>query len=106
MSKMHVKKDDKVIVIAGKDKGKKGKVLKVLPDKGKVLVDGINMVKKHTKPRPPKVPQGGIMDKAMPLSNSNVMLVCNNCGQPAKTRIKKLDDGAKERICKKCEQAT
>ena len=99
MPKMHVKKDDTVKVIAGKDKGKQGKVLEVLPSKNKVLVEGVNVVKKHTRPRPPKVPQGGILEKAMPVSASNVMLVCPQCSVPV--RPKRSD---KTRVCRKCNE--
>jgi len=106
MSKLHVKKDDKVMVITGKNKGKKGKVLKVFPEENSVLVEGLNLVKRHTKPKPPKVPQGGIIEKSLPINVSNVMLVCNNCGNPSKTETKITGDGKKERICKKCKQTT
>ncbi len=72
----HVKKDDTVVVLAGKDKDKRGKVLGVEPKRNKVLVDGVNVVRRHTKPRPPRFPQGGILEKTMPIDLSNVMLVC------------------------------
>lgn len=73
--KLHVKKDDIVEVIAGEDRGKKGKVLKVFTKKQRVLVEGLNMIKRHTKARPPKVPQGGILEKAAPIHVSNVKVV-------------------------------
>lgn len=100
---LHVKKGDTVIVLAGKDIGKKGKILKVFTSQRKVLVDGVNIVKKHTRPRPPKIPHGGILEKAMPIDSSNVMLVCTECNKP--TRIAKQinkETNTKVRICKKC----
>lgn len=99
MPKMHVKKDDTVVVLTGKDEGKRGKVLEVLPGKKKVLVDGVNVMKKHTRPQPPKVPQGGILEKAMPINASNVMLVCPQCSVP--TRVRRED---KKRFCRKCNE--
>lgn len=99
MPKAHVKKDDMVLIVAGKDKDKKGKVLSVEPAKGKVLVDGVNVVKKHTRPRPPKVPQGGILEKAMPIDLSNVMLVCPKCSEPVRPLRKDHS-----RVCRKCKE--
>lgn len=96
-----VKKNDTVMVLSGKDKGKKGKVLKVLYKSEKVLVDGVNVVKRHTKPRPPKEPRGGILEKTMPLLACKVMVVCSHCSKP--TRIKKEEREEKVlRICKQC----
>lgn len=97
--KIHVRKDDMVMVVSGKDKGKKGKVMKAFPQEAKVLVDGINVAKKHTKPRPPKVPQGGILEKAQPIDSSKVMLMCTKCNIPI--RIKKRAD-TRKRVCPKC----
>lgn len=105
MSKTKLKKNDQVICIIGKDKGKKGKVLKIFTEKGTALVDGINVGKKHTKARPPKVPRGGIIDKALPVQLSNLKLVCSNCQKPSRLAMKVKSDGTKERICKKCGQA-
>ncbi|MFH1453264.1 MAG: 50S ribosomal protein L24 [Armatimonadota bacterium] len=105
MSKIKIKKNDKVVCLAGKDKGKKGKVLKVFRDKGTALVEGLNMGKKHTKARPPKIPQGGIIEKALPIHVSNLMLVCSSCDKPARTGFKVAPEG-KERTCKKCGQTT
>ncbi len=98
--KLHVKKGDTVLVLSGKDKGKQGKIMEALPQKGKVLVEGINQVKRHTKPGGANV-QGGIITKDAPLPSSKVMLVCPACKKP--TRIKKaVVDGTKVRVCKKC----
>ena len=101
MEKMSIKKNDMVVVLSGKDKGKRGKVLKVLTKKGKLLVDGVNIAKRHTRPRPPKEPRGGILDKSMPLWTSKVMIVCPSCSKPAKTGKKDKGDGF-SRVCKKC----
>lgn len=100
-AKLHVKKGDTILVLSGKDKGKKGKIVAALPKKGKVIVEGINTVKRHTKPSQ-SAPQGGIVVKEAPLHSAKVMLVCPACAQP--TRIKKsaLANGSSVRACKKC----
>lgn len=103
MTKMHVKKDDMVKIIAGKEKGKTGKVLRVFPAKGRVVVESLNIVKRHTRPTQVN-PEGGIVEKEAPLSVSNVMLVCGACNEPARTGVRKLDDGSKARYCKKCNE--
>ncbi|MBI3925469.1 MAG: 50S ribosomal protein L24 [Armatimonadetes bacterium] len=92
---MHVKKNDTVRVLSGKDKGKTGKVLEVLPQKNRVVVDGVNVVKRHTKPRPPQIPQGGIIEKAMPIHASNVMVISPTDSKPTRVRRKRRegDDG-------------
>lgn len=101
INKLHVKKGDTVIVLSGKDKGKQGKVIEALPKKGKVVVEGVNKVKRHTKASQ-KMPQGGIIVKEAAMSSSKVMLVCTECDKP--TRIKKtaLANGNTVRVCKKC----
>lgn len=99
--KVHVKKDDTVVVITGKDAGKTGKVIEVIPSKGTVVVEGINVAKRHTKPTQ-KLPQGGILDKAMPIDSSNVMLFCKKCSSATRISKKILDNGKKIRVCKKC----
>jgi large subunit ribosomal protein L24 len=104
-NKVHVKKDDTVVVLTGKDRGKKGKVQEVVPSKQRVLVDGVNIVKKHTKPRPPRFPQGGIVEKSMAVAASNVMLVCPRCGKPTRQAHKAVEVEGKTsyvRVCKKC----
>jgi large subunit ribosomal protein L24 len=100
-AKIHVKKEDMVKIIAGKEKGKTGKVLRVFPAKGRVAVEGLNVVKRHTRPSQVN-PEGGIVEKEAPMSLSNVMLVCGSCNQATRTGIKKLEDGTKTRYCKKC----
>jgi large subunit ribosomal protein L24 len=99
--KAHVKKGDNVMVIAGKDKGKKGKVLRVVPSTGRVVVEGVNMIKRHTRPNQ-KVMQGGIIDKEAPLAQSNVQVICSKCGDPVRTGKKELEDGKMVRVCAKC----
>ena len=100
MPRLKLKKGDEVVVLAGKDLGRRGTISRVMPDRDRVIVDGINMVKRHTKPRG-QVMQGGIIDKEMPIHVSNVALWCKDCGA---TRIGyRFDaDGAKHRICRKC----
>jgi large subunit ribosomal protein L24 len=99
--KVHVKKGDTVYVLNGKDGGKKGKVISVLPSKHMVLVEGINMVTKHVKPRN-QMQQGGIIHQEAPINADKVMLVCGKCGAPTKIGKKFLENGSKARICKKC----
>ena len=98
--KLHVKKGDTVQILAGKDKGKQGKIISALPNKAKVIVEGINKVKRHSKPSL-KVPQGGIVSKEMPIHISNVQLICPACNKP--TRIAHQSANARNsRVCKKC----
>lgn len=103
MHKKHpkIKKNDKVIVIIGKEKGKIGTVLKVDSEKSRVIVEKVNMVKKHARPSA-KTAQGGIIEKEAPLNISNVMIVCNKCAEPTRIGNSRLEDGSKVRVCKKC----
>lgn len=103
MRKKHpyIKKNDKVIVLAGKEKGKIGAVLKVEAEKGRAIVEKVNMVKRHTKPGGSKA-KGGIIEKESPLSISNLMIVCNRCAEPTRIGKRILEDGSKARVCKKC----
>jgi large subunit ribosomal protein L24 len=97
---MHVRRGDKVRVIAGKENGKEGKVLRAFPEKQRVSVEGMNMIKRATRPSQ-KNPQGGIMQSEGTMHVSNVMLICPNCGQP--TRIaRRRENGDRIRVCKKC----
>ena len=101
MNKVHVKKGDTVIILSGKDKGKKGKVLAVSPKEGKVIIEGCNMVTKHVKPK--QMGQtGGIVKAEGAMYASKVMLVCPKCGKPTRLAHKILSDGTKERLCKHC----
>ena len=101
--RLKIKKGDTVLVLAGKDKGEKGKVLQVIPSKRRVIVEGVNLVKRHTRATP-KMPQGGIVTKEAPIHVSNVMVVCTKCGKPTRTGAKVLADGKKVRVCKRCEE--
>jgi large subunit ribosomal protein L24 len=100
MAKLHVKKGDKVVVIAGKDKAKTGKVLLVLPKEERVIVEGVNIVKRHTKPNPVN-PEGGIIEKEAPVHISNVQVADPKSGQPTRIGYKLLQDGTKVRYAKK-----
>ena len=101
MKKMSIKKDDLVVVLSGKDKGKQGKVLEVMPKEGKVVVEKINVVSRHTKPRK-QGDQGGILKKEAPIYACKVQRVCPKCGKPTRAAHKVQADGKKVRICKKC----
>ena len=101
--KTHVKKDDTVMVMAGKEKGKTGKVLRVIPDKGRVLVESVNIVKRHTRPSQANQ-DGGIIEKEAALAISNVQLICAACSKPTRTGVRLLEDGSKARFCKKCNE--
>ena len=97
---MNIRKDDKVIVLSGKDKGKEGKVLRSMPERERVVVENVHMIKKHTRPSQ-KNPQGGIIEMEGTIHVSNVMVVCPNCSQP--TRVgRRREDGVRVRVCKKC----
>ena len=99
--KLHVKTNDNVMIISGKDKGKSGKVLEVSPKEGKVIVEGCNIVTKHVKPRA-MGQQGGIVKAEAPLYACKVMPICPKCGKPTRVGKKVNEDGTKERVCKKC----
>ena len=100
---MKIKKNDTVRVIAGNARGMEGKVLKVFPDTNRVIVEKVNMIKRHTK-QTSQADQGGIVEKEAPISASNVILICPKCGEPTKTAHTKLADGRKVRRCKKCNE--
>lgn len=101
--KYHIKKNDTVMVIAGKDKGKSGKVLRVIPKKDGVIVEKLNMMKRHIKPSQTNR-QGGILEKESPIHISNLMLICSKCTDPTRVGYKTLDDDRKVRFCKKCNE--
>lgn len=103
VTKLHVKKGDKVKVLSGKDKGKEGEILKAFPKQSRVIVKGVNIVKKHVRPTQDN-PQGGIVEKEAPIHSSNVMVICGSCGAPSRLGKKVLDNGEKVRYCKKCEE--
>lgn len=99
--KLHVKKNDTVLVLSGKDAGKQGKVLMASPKVGKVIVEGVQVVTKHQKSRGVGMP-GGIIHQEAPIASSKVMLVCDKCSKPTRIGHKILENGAKTRVCKKC----
>jgi large subunit ribosomal protein L24 len=99
-NKLHVKKEDTVMVITGKDKGKKGRIIAAYPRQNRVLVEGVNMVKKHQKPTQQN-PQGGILDQEAPIHVSNVMLLDPKSGKPTRVGYKVLENGNKVRVAKK-----
>ena len=103
MNNLSLKKNDEVIVIKGKDKGKRGKILKVVPEKNRVIVEKVNFIKEFIRRDQSKNVQGGIMEKEAPIHVSNLMLYCSSCGQGVRTKRKELGDGSRIRICVKCD---
>ncbi len=103
--RIRLKKNDLVEVTAGRDAGKRGKILKVIPEKNRVIVQGVGFVKKHTKPNPQRNIKGGIAEREAPIHASNVMIICGECGERTRIGAKRLTDGRKIRICRKCEGA-
>ena len=99
-----IKRDDTVLVIRGKDKGKQAKVQRVDPRQNLLLVEGVNMVKRHLKAGARGTRQAGIIDMEKPLDASKVMLVCPSCGKPTRVGTQMLEDGTKARVCKRCHQ--
>jgi large subunit ribosomal protein L24 len=102
MAGLKIKKGDRVKVLTGKDRGAEGEVSRVLPSAGKVIVDGVNVAKKHQRATKATM-QGGIIDKDMPIPVANVALVCPSCGKATRVGYKIDPDGTKSRVCKKCE---
>jgi len=100
---MKIRKNDTVIIIAGKDRGKKGKVRRALPDKDRVIVEGLNMIKRHSRARR-AARQAGIIELEAPIHVSNVMLLCDKCGKPTRVNFRFLADGKKVRICNSCQE--
>jgi large subunit ribosomal protein L24 len=100
---MKVIKNDLVLVVSGNYKGKKGKVLKVFPKENRVIVEGVNFIKRHTRPTQ-KNPQGGIIEKEAPIQASNLLVICPKCDSPSRIGRKVLENGKRVRICKNCEE--
>jgi large subunit ribosomal protein L24 len=98
-----IRKNDSVVVITGKDRGKRGRVLKVLAEKNRLVVEGVNIIKRHTKPNPQRNIKGGLVEREAGLHASNVQVVCPECGKPTRMGSRVLGDGRKVRICRKCE---
>jgi len=100
---MNIRKGDEVLVISGDDRGKKGKVHRSIPEKGRVVVEGVRMEKRHMKPRG-NIRQAGIIEREAAIPVSKVMLVCSKCHQPTRVAFRVLDDGSKVRVCKQCNE--
>jgi large subunit ribosomal protein L24 len=98
-----IRKNDNVVVTTGKDRGKRGRVLRVVPDTNRVIVEGVNVIKRHTKANPQRNIKGGLVEREAPLHASNVQLLCPECGKPTRLGKKILGDGRKVRVCRKCE---
>jgi large subunit ribosomal protein L24 len=99
--RLHVKKNDLVTVVTGREKGKSGRVLKVIPETGKLIIEKINFIKRHTRPHGQQR-QGGILEKEAPLHASNVMLLCEKCNKPVRTGHRTLEGDKKTRVCRRC----
>ncbi len=100
--RIQIRKNDQVKVIAGKDLNKTGRVLRVLRDKGRVVVEGVSFLKRHTRPNPQKQIKGGIVEREAPIHVSNVMIICGACGKATRIGHNVLADGKKVRICRSC----
>lgn len=100
---MKIKKEDTVLVIVGKDKGKKGKVRQIMPKDNVLVIEGVNIIKRHMKPRG-QARQAGIIEREAPVQISNVMLICPKCNKPVRIQSKILEDGKRVRICGKCNE--
>ena len=99
-----IRKNDNVVVTTGKDRGKRGRVLRVVPEKNRVVVEGVNMIKRHTKANPQRQIKGGVVEREAAVHASNVQMVCPECGKPTRLGKKLLEDGRKVRICRKCNE--
>ena len=100
-----VRKNDTVIVVGGKDRGKRGRVLRVIPARNRVIVEGINFIKRHTRPNPQQNVKGGVVEREASLHASNLQIVCPECGAPTRIGHEILGDGRKVRVCRKCDGA-
>jgi len=98
---MKIRKNDMVLVVSGNQKGKKGKVLKVFPKEKRIIVEGVRLIKRHSKPTQ-KNPKGGIVEKEASINVSNVMVICSKCDTATRVGIKTLEDRRKTRVCKSC----
>ena len=98
-----IRKNDTVIIMSGRDRGKRGRVLRVVPEKNRLLVEGVNIIKRHTRPNPQRTSKGGLVEREAALHASNVQLVCPECGKMTRIGHRTLNDGRKVRICRKCE---
>ena len=98
-----IRKNDNIVVISGKDRGKRGRVLRLVPGKNRLIVEGVNIIKKHMRPNPGQNVKGGIVENEAALHASNVQLVCPDCGAQTRIGRRLLEDGRKVRICRKCD---
>ncbi len=98
-----IRKNDNVVVITGKDRGKRGRVLRLVPAKNRLIVEGVNIVKRHTRPNPRQNVKGGVVEHEAALHASNVQLICPDCGVQTRIGRRLLGDGRKVRICRKCD---
>jgi len=98
-----IRRNDTVVVLAGRDRGKRGRVLKVDAEKNRLTVEGVNLIKRHTKPNPQRNIKGGIVEREAGIHASNVQMVCPECGEKTRVGRRLLADGRKVRICRKCE---
>jgi large subunit ribosomal protein L24 len=98
-----IRRDDNVIVLTGRDRGKRGRVLRVISGRDRVIVEGVNMIKRHTRPNPQRNIKGGIVEREASIHASNVQLVCPECGKATRIGRRILNDGRKVRICRNCE---
>ena len=102
MVKTKIKKNDQVLVTSGKDRGAKGRVLRVNPDKGTAVVERVNMIKRHTKANPQRQIQGGILEREAAIRIANIQVICPDCQKPARMGRKRLEDGSGVRVCRRC----
>jgi len=100
---LQVRRNDTVLVLAGKSRGRTGRVLRVFPSKRRAIVEGVNFVRKHTKANPQKNIKGGILEREAPVDASNLMVVCGECQKPTRVGRRVLDDGKKVRVCRRCD---
>jgi large subunit ribosomal protein L24 len=104
-SALSIRKNDNVVVLAGRDRGKRGRVLSVAPAKARVVVEGVNMIKRHTKPNPQRNIKGGVVEREGTIALASVQVVCPECGRPTRVGNRLLGDGRKVRVCRKCDGA-
>ncbi len=104
MSKIHIRKNDQVYILSGKDRGKTGKVLKIFTDKNRAIVEGLNFIQKHTRPNPRRNVKGGILPKESPIHVSNLMVVCKRCSERTRVAHSTVRDGRKVRVCRNCNE--
>ena len=102
-SALSIRKNDNVVVLAGRDRGKRGRVLSVAPAKSRVVVEGVNMIKRHTKPNPQRNIKGGVVEREGTIALASVQVVCPECGRPTRVGNRLMGDGRKVRVCRKCD---